>query len=630
MGEEPAASDALLAGWDELDPTLAADSPTPLSEADLRTYFDGRSPDWAVATAPGYQVPRRKVVGEAVASLRAPVTPAMVLLLGAGGEGKSTALRQIAVDLVGSGQRVLFRVPGTPLDGDAIAALPPAETGWVLASDDADEIAWDLEPVIERLVKEGRRDVHWLLTARDSDWDAEFRSAGRSVEPQWDRHVEVWPRRMARAQALPLTEGDVADVVVAWESADSLGDLAAVAADERAAALLETAQARPGQSFAGGTFLGAALDRRLGAKGVSAHVRTVMERLAAADDGRALLDAFMYAAAADAVGIDGVDLRVVAGLVGFDPDRRREIRDRLAEAGVATGGREALRPRHHAIATAATLLADAGVADVDLEQVFRNLVRGTGETGKTVRPLVSDGAIMTVAPALAERLQRVGVPAERATRIACATADEAQQTLSDLLVFIIARGRTYLNVGRAEEGAAILRAAIPGALEREDWERVGRNYLYEINLCEGQVGRHAESVLLAGLSVSDGQGLGPITTMDAQLGMTSLGTAVSAMGPAGRDERFTLLLRASAHLSRFVTPKWDQPARLRFIGFDKAADELELPTCSSPVAIGWLAEAVVLASELATGDDLAALMADLFPNDATPGFKVLEKALATR
>ncbi|MEA2842358.1 MAG: hypothetical protein QOJ69_29 [Actinomycetota bacterium] len=629
MGEETAASDALLAGWDELDPTLAADGPTPLSEADLRTFFDGRSPDWAVATAPGYQVPRRKVVAEAVASLRSPVTPAMVLLLGAGGEGRSTALRQIAVDLVGAGHRVLFRVPGTPLDGDAIAALPPASTGWILASDDADEIAWDLEPVIERLVKEGRRDIHWLLTARDKDWDAEFRSAGRSVEPQWDRHVEVWPRRMARAQALPLTEEDVNGIVVAWESADSLGDLAAVAADERAAALLETAQARPGQSFSGGTFLGAALDRRLGADGLSAHVRAVMERLAA--DDRALVDAFMYAAAADAVGIDGVDLRVVAGLVGFDPDRRREIRDRLADAGVATGGREVLRPRHHAIATAATLLADAGVADVDLEQIFRSLVRGTGETGKTTRPLVSDGAIMTVSPALADRLQRMGVPPERATRIACATADEAQQTLSDLLVFIISRARTYLNVGRADEGSAILRAAIPGALQREDWERVGRNYLYEMNLCEGQVGRQAESVLLAGLSVSDGHGLGPITTMDAQLGMTSLGTAVSAMDPAAdRDERFTLLLRASAHLSRFVTPKWDQPARLRFIGFDKAADELNLPACSSPVAIGWLADAVVLASEVATGDDLAALLVSLFPDGGRPGFKVLEKALATR
>ena len=506
MGEETAATDALPAGWDEVDPDSTAANPAPLSEADLRTFFDGRAPDWAVATAPAYQVPRRKVVADAVGMLRSPPSPVMVLLIGAGGEGKSTALRQIAVDLVSAGKRVLFRVPGTPLDGDAIAALPPSEAGWVLATDDADEIAWDLEPLIERLMKEGRRDIHWLLTARDSDWDAEFRSAGRSVEPQWDRHVEVWPRRMARAQALPLTAEDATGIVVAWESADSLGDLAAVAADERSAALLETAQARPGQSRSGGTLLGAALERRLGPEGLSAHVRSVMERLAASD--RALLDAFMYTAAAAAVGIDGVDLRVVAGLTGVDIKRRREIRQQLADAGVATGGREALRPRHLAIAVAATLLADAGVADVDLEQVFRNLVRGTGETGKTTRPLVSDGAIMTVSPALSDRLQRIGVPAERATRIACATADEAQRTLPDLLVFIISRARTYLNVGRAEEGSAILRAAIPGVQEREDWERVGRNYLYELNLCEGQVGRQAASVLLAGLSVSDGAGLG--------------------------------------------------------------------------------------------------------------------------
>ncbi len=628
MGEDAAATDALPAGWDEVDPGSIADNPAPLSEADLRTFFDGRAPDWAVATAPAYQVPRRKVVADAMAMLRSPTSPVMALLIGAGGDGKSTVLRQIAVDLVEAGKRVLFRVPGTALDGDAIAALPPSEAGWVLATDDADEIAWDLEPLIERLIKDGRRDIHWLLTARDSDWNAEFRSAGRSVEPQWDRHVEVWPRRMARAQALPLTAEDATGIVVAWESTDSLGHLAAVAADERAAALLETAQALPGQSLSGGTLLGAALERRLGTDGLSAHVRSVMERLAASD--RALLDAFMFTAAAAAVGIDGVDLRVVAGLTGVDTENRRDIRQQLAEAGVATGGREALRARHHAIAVAATLLADAGVADVDLEQVFRNLVRGTGETGKTVRPLVSDGAIMTVSPALSDRLQRIGVPAERATRIACATADEAQRTLSDLLVFVISRARTYLNVGRAEEGSAILRAAIPGVLAREDWERVGRNYLYELNLCEGQVSRQAGSVLLAGLSVSDGKGLGPITTMDAQLAMTSLGTAAAAMDPPERDQRFTLLLRGAAHLSRFVTPKWDQPARLRFIAFDKAADELELPACSSPVAIGWLADAVVLAAERTPGDDLAALWAGLFPDGGRPGFKVLEKALATR
>ena len=417
-----------------------------------------------MATAPGYQVPRRKVVADAVAMLRCAGQPppwCCSSAPAARARARPSARSPSTSSAPDIGSCSGYRAH--PLDADAIAALPAvAERAWILASDDADEIAWDLEPLIERLVKDGRRDIHWLLTARDSDWDAEFRSAGRSVEPQWDRHVEVWPRRMARAQALPLTDEDVADVVVAWESADSLGDLAAVAADDRAAALLETAQARPGQSLAGGTFLGAALDRRLGAKGLSDHVRDVMERLAAADDGRPCSTPSCTPLRPTAVGIDGVDLRVVAGLVGFDPDRRREIRHRLAEEGVATGGREALRPRHHAFATAATLLADAGVADVDLEQVFRNLVRGTGETGKTTRPLVSDGAIMTVSPALSERLQRIGVPAERATRIACATADEAQQTLSDLLVFIISRARTYLNVGRADEGSAILRAAIPG------------------------------------------------------------------------------------------------------------------------------------------------------------------------
>ena len=48
------------------------------------------------------------------------------------------------------------------------------------------------------------------------------------------------------------------------------------------------------------------------------------------------------------------------------------------------------------------------------------------------------------------------------------------------------------------------------------------------------------------------------------------------------------------------------------------------------MAIGWLADAVVLAAAQTPGDDLAALWASLFPDGGRPGFKVLDKALATR
>jgi ABC-type uncharacterized transport system ATPase subunit len=132
-----------------------------LSPEQLRRFYDGQQPDWRHALAPESQIPRRRVAADALAQYEVLVAPTMVLLVGADGEGKSTVLRPVSVDLAKAGRRVLCRMPGTPLDVDAIAALPPGST-WILASDDSHEIAESLEETVQRIEADRRRDIHWL------------------------------------------------------------------------------------------------------------------------------------------------------------------------------------------------------------------------------------------------------------------------------------------------------------------------------------------------------------------------------------------------------------------------------------------------------------------------------------
>ncbi len=113
-----------------------------LSPQALTRYFDGQVPGLRHALCPG--VPRRAVVARVVAKLQESAegkTPAMVVLLGGGGEGKTTALFQAAADLARSANawKVLWRPDAeTPLRADDVPALGPGP--WVLVADDADRL----------------------------------------------------------------------------------------------------------------------------------------------------------------------------------------------------------------------------------------------------------------------------------------------------------------------------------------------------------------------------------------------------------------------------------------------------------------------------------------------------------
>ena len=638
----------MLDGWLELTPDLLEARRTALSPEDLKRYFDGQEPEWRHALAPPEQIPRRPVAVDGLAKLRAPAADrqVLVLLVGADGQGKSTALLQMAADLVADGHRLLFRAPGAPLDPTAVAELPRDGDGpgWILASDHANEIAQDVERAVQQLTAAGRHDVHWLLSARDVDWKAQFIRQGRCLEPSWDPSVELWPILGNRVAVLSVTAvtteasaglgtwaasgtlgatADAPPILAAWAGADCLGAVAALPDAERFEALEERSTKKMGLSDA--TLLGASLDLRYGAEGLAAFVEHAVKRL----DGEAVQEAFLFAAAAQVAGVDGLDLNVAADLIGVERGaRHRAILAPLGAAGLAGGSAGALRPRHPAIARAAIQLLADGRLPGDLEDLYRRLVRGTARTGNDVKGLAAGGAIMSCGPLLSEKLQQLGLARPAADQMACAAADEAEAELADFLLFSVARARTYRAAERPADARRLLRARIADATTKNDWDMAGRSFLHELSGPETSVGALAEGATLAGLALADAEGLGQVLMADAKVALLALGAACTEMAlpedGSPRTALFRRQLRACSHLGEKVTPKWDQRARFDFHTLKAQADEYLIPPTSAAEALLWLGETVQTVMAMVEDDELKDLARRLVPTDGGLRFAHLE------
>ncbi len=135
----------------------------------ILSYFDGRIPSWGLALCP--TIPRRGVVKEIAERLDSALQgghPFINMILGAGGEGKSTALLQIIEKVLQSGkpwQVVHRRGDNIQLTRKMVDELPKDGHYWLIASDDADLIAEEAYWITVGLQTIGRSDVHFLLSA---------------------------------------------------------------------------------------------------------------------------------------------------------------------------------------------------------------------------------------------------------------------------------------------------------------------------------------------------------------------------------------------------------------------------------------------------------------------------------
>lgn len=290
-------------GWDVVDSTFLHTAAAAVRADDLSEYFDGEDPLWPTISTG--RVPVREAVGLLLNRLheaRNKVESAH-LVVGPGGEGKTTILMQVAAILAQhKGWRVLCRRSG----GDGHAGrlhwgdLTPqlnTDTALCLFIDDAHEVRSDVADFLRRDRVDGivRRiagaSVHLVLCAHKDDWA---------------RAQKNWPRETWRPHELPiagLSKSDALQVIRGYRDHGSLGVLDPSVSDADLADLLVAKAGAPGQLHEA-ALLGALIEARTGLP-LDVHIERILVRAAraASETGLPVSKCLVYTAAANSAGL---------------------------------------------------------------------------------------------------------------------------------------------------------------------------------------------------------------------------------------------------------------------------------------------------------------------------------------
>lgn len=609
-----------IPGW-QLVTREALQRASLLSGPEAVQFFDGAVPTLRHAVSP--LIPRLSHTDALVKVLAGAVTDGcgMQLLRAAGGEGKSTALLQAAAQVAVEGQAmVLYRpAPDTGLPAEAIARLDPAKT-WLVVADDAEGLIDDLWAAADQLRREGRQNVFFLLATRDSDW----RIMGGDAKG--------WSTRLNKLDDLilgSLKSVDAGLVVDAWaaQGDDGLRDLRhARTREDRATKLVQAAQA---QSVVRGegSFFGGLLDTRFGATGLVEHLLPLLavlrERPINGGDAT-LFDALLYVASCHAVGIPGLDNRVLAALCGVSPYG-------VTSAIVAPLGRElgAAESRGHVLTrhkrVAEAIVIAANRMNADLAEVWRDLVTETVRLGlrhevsrECHGPIIHAGSRLkrNLPQALDKHLRGdIGIAAGEA---AMAAEPKRLSPITDL-------ARALRAADCAKEAFELLQRKLPDLNTAIDRASIIRGYFFEWSIAAGNLGNRrgtAMSVWLAAYSLSDALAA-PVNAERAKLSCAGLGVGLGDLLSGGPTDVYARGRRAATTLGLQSNP--DPKTARYFAQHRQELDRIRTPQPSdNDEALAWFSEAALAAwQELGDGHHLHSLK-----KDGRLTFKSLRKLLA--
>lgn len=454
-----------------------------LPEAGLIRFFDGQVSTWQVALAP--EVPRLEAAEKVAALLAAGREAgelAVLLVEGPAGEGKSTVLRQAAVDCARSGDwRVLWREPGLPLHLD-LGGLEQGSWRWLVAIDDGGQFGEDCLRSLRQLHEAGRTDVHFLLASQTNAW-----RTGHNTSRPWATYG-----RFETVQANGMSEQDARALVSTWSAAgaEGLGRLVDEPVPERRA--LRLSEAAQKEALSGdGCLLGAMLQVRYG-DGLRDHVRVLGERLQLAHlrSGKSLLEAFLYVACLHAHGITTLPPEALAEALEIPlKDLYREVLWPLGEEAALTSDGAHLVTRHRSIAAAASELADDWGEDI--AEIYYEIIRGTVRAFR-------DGVYVLNLADIVYLPGRLLSNRRIAVRAAEAPADEEPERIS----YRTSLASTMRRAGRSEAAMELAFRTYSEAQQMIDPQEL-RGLLFEWAVCAGVAGKPALNAYLALGSLAD-------------------------------------------------------------------------------------------------------------------------------
>jgi predicted MPP superfamily phosphohydrolase len=527
-------------GWREIDADYLAEQTSIETDERLLSYFDGRSPSWGDALS--NRIPRRSIVRRLKQKLEEESSqklPCVILVTGAAGEGKTTALLQAAADIASASDAwsvIWHEDTGSPFPPNWIQSIP-IRGKYLIVSDDAELISTRVFDAVRELHSSGRSDVHFLLCSRDTDWRG---TGGESFT--WGVHCRFVTERL-----LGISPDDAEAVVRSWSvlGAKGLGSLVGVPLDAAISRLVDAAQSEVESAHEGSLF-GALLQVRH-ATDLREHIYTLLQKLKKYQpSGVNLLDAFALIASMHAQGLLILTKEVLAVALGVESkDLRRRVLSPLGdEAAIATTGRHVFT-RHQAIAKVALdLLADRFSTDTD--ELYQKLLEAALAAGTSGTFIPNFDQWRFLGSHFAERGDEVlGI---RLARIAL-TTEPANPFIIDNL------SRMYREANQPELAVELFRGM--------SLERPTRSSFFEWGLAEFTAGSLAVGVFLVAYSISDQCGPQAVPREQLRIGLSRLASGFQALAESFGLDSYAAAARAAEQLVKPLEHKSSKESLLQ-------------------------------------------------------------------
>ncbi len=510
-------------GWELIDSKfIVSRSRYEISENSFIQYFDGAVPSWHQELIRA--LPLRNASAEAIEILRQAKDqdrPTMLLLSGAGGEGKSTALIQVSYAMYKSGDwYLLLHTHGDkPLPIEPLRDFP-ADKPWLVISDDADLITGNLSAILSWTAQH-RQDIHFLLSARQSDWY----SAGGTRE-SWGQHCAFHEIILGK-----LEQNEAENIVHLWRKYGNKGlkNLQSSTHEEASRKLYQASLDQAGKGE--GAFLGAMLTVRM-ADGLKDHVRLLLARLGKQtikqSGGKTLLDAFAAIALMHLEGFDFLSAPVLSQYIYDNPDKSHKggILTPLGKEAAATSAGKFIFTRHSVIAKVAGELLEHDFA-VDSQEIFAVL-------GAAAIKAWRNGASIPELGKWRYDLPKHFFETNR-QQIAIVIAKSQLECDPGNLKLLTNLAKLYRKTDNAAQAVHLFR---DNSVTKKE-----RGFYYEWGTAEGNADNHALALLLSAISIADRTTFTPPDNKDAKLALAGMGVAFEQL----YDQYHATIFRDAQH-----------------------------------------------------------------------------------
>lgn len=504
-----------LVGWEIKDLVTLESCTGNLQEDESIAYFDGATPTWSIALSDS--IPRREIVGKVSNHFRPDtVTPYVCVLLGAGCEGKTTALLQSCLEIlrVNKLKKLIFRTNHTrPFNGSELLETFRSHQDWLVVIDEADQVAADIVRFIDAGFDGYSGRIDFLLASRDSDW---LSSGAKNLA--WTFRAKFKEEIL---KDLSLRDADL--IVKSWGKFGSKGlgeELALLPEDKRAEKLRYYAKKEAkGNSDA---FFGALLISRHG-NDLLEHAQSMLDRLAEVElpNGRTLKDVLGYIAAMHAEGFDKLNFAALAGLLELSiPKLQSEVLRQLGKEAAVTSTSTNIFTRHKYIASALIEVLETKYNE-DISSYYIELATSEVERSKTEQ--VIDLAFWRF-----EMTEKLFTSGKR--RLAIDIARKVYET--DKSFHLVTKlASLYRRQGSANEAVKLFR--------NFDTNPSHRGFYFEWGVCEGMLRHRPENALLAAWALSDQSETRSLTVEDARIFLYGLSRCCDNLHIAFADRIFS-------------------------------------------------------------------------------------------